>query len=448
MNYSYPDDELKPLSCEGRSRGRDSSRGELDSCMGNFSLTLIDGLDTLAVMGHYDKFKEGVNLVLKNTRYDTNLIVSVFEVTIRVLGGLLSSHVISLKLKEMGIFNDYNGGLLAHALDLGERLLVAFNTPTGLPYPKVNLKTKTVVTHSPVTCLACAGSLFLEFATLSHLSRRSEFYDAVSKTMNTLFSYKTSYSLVPSAFHVVTGAVVSYKSGIGAESDSYYETLFKSWAVFQEKKFYEQFKELYAALVNKTSMNGQFFFVNAQSPHPHPGDILDHLGCFWPGLQALAGDLEGAIISYQRYYDVFLKNNFYIPELFKSDGTARDSNYYLRPEFIESTYYLYKATKNVFYIEVGKQILKSIERCKTTCGFATLSDIESITKEDRMDSYFLAETLKYLYLLFATYENSLPYNVDDYIFNTEAHLFLVNQSYFIEAVPPSSFDNSVSPPLA
>ncbi|XP_063901796.1 ER degradation-enhancing alpha-mannosidase-like protein 3 [Zophobas morio] len=147
-----------PLSCKGRKRGREDNRGEVDSCLGDFSLTLIESLDTLVIMGENDKFMDGVRLVLNNNRYDADLNVSVFEVTIRALGSLLSAHVLSLQLKASRVFKDYNGGLLAHALDLGERLLVAFDTPTGLPYPKVNLKRRTADKASVITCLACAGS--------------------------------------------------------------------------------------------------------------------------------------------------------------------------------------------------------------------------------------------------------------------------------------------------
>ncbi|KAL6723612.1 hypothetical protein Aduo_018596 [Ancylostoma duodenale] len=90
MKYAYPADELMPLSCRGRIRGVTPSRGDVDDSLGNFSLTLIDTLDTLVVVGALDEFERAVKLVVDNIRFDSDLIVSVFETNIRVLGGLLS----------------------------------------------------------------------------------------------------------------------------------------------------------------------------------------------------------------------------------------------------------------------------------------------------------------------------------------------------------------------
>ncbi|XP_063901782.1 ER degradation-enhancing alpha-mannosidase-like protein 3 [Zophobas morio] len=140
-----------------------------------------------------------------------------------------------------------------------------------------------------------------------------------------------------------------------------------------------------------------------------------------------------------------MENNQFLPELFQAHGAVVDPHYYLRPEFVESAYYLYKATRNFFYIEVGKQILESIENCGTPCGFAALSNVKTVAKLDRMDSFFLAETLKYLYLLFAEYENSLSFDIDAYIFSTEAHLFLPIENHNFKR--PSEANRKLVNPL-
>lgn len=94
----------------------------------------------------------------------------------------------------------------------------------------------------------------------------------------------------------------------------------------------------------------------------------------------------------------------------------------MRPEFIESTYFLYKATGDHYYLQVGKKALKTIQKyAKVACGYAAVNDIRTGKHEDRMDSYLLSETIKYLYLLF-TEESDLLINIDDFIFTTEAHL--------------------------
>ena len=95
MQKAYPGDELMPLSCKGRVRGVTSSRGDIDDALGNFAMTLIDSLDTLAVIGDLDRFESGVKRVIEDVKFDSNLVVSVFETNIRVLGGLVSAHVMS-----------------------------------------------------------------------------------------------------------------------------------------------------------------------------------------------------------------------------------------------------------------------------------------------------------------------------------------------------------------
>ncbi|KAJ8895378.1 hypothetical protein PR048_000710 [Dryococelus australis] len=83
---AYPADELMPLSCRGRWRDREPSRGDIDDTLGNFSLTLIDALDTLVVLGDLQEFERAVKLVIRDVTFDSDVIVSVFETNIRVLG--------------------------------------------------------------------------------------------------------------------------------------------------------------------------------------------------------------------------------------------------------------------------------------------------------------------------------------------------------------------------
>lgn len=92
------------------------------------------------VLGAIDEFDIALRQVIRDITFDTDLVVSVFETNIRVLGGLLGGHFAAMALKEKGHhqLNWYNGQLLRMAEEVGTRLLPAFNTSTGLPYPKVN----------------------------------------------------------------------------------------------------------------------------------------------------------------------------------------------------------------------------------------------------------------------------------------------------------------------
>lgn len=124
--------------------------------------------------------------------------------------------------------------------------------------------------------------------------------------------------------------------------------------------------------------------------------------------------------------------------------------YPLRPELAESTYLLYRATKNPFYLHVGKEILHSLNTySKAKCGYATIHDVHDKSLEDRMESFFLSETCKYLYLLF-DFENPLNTpGYSSYIFTTEGHIFPIIKDLrtAVEGTyePEDFFDGDFSP---
>ena len=140
MEKAYPADELMPLSCRGRYRNSEPNRGDIDDAMGNFSLTLVDTLDTLVIFNNISEFERGVALLIRDLSFDTDVVVSVFETNIRVLGGLLSGHIFANYIRDRWKehLQWYKNELLLLAQDLGYRLLPAFNTSTGIPHPRVN----------------------------------------------------------------------------------------------------------------------------------------------------------------------------------------------------------------------------------------------------------------------------------------------------------------------
>jgi mannosidase alpha-like ER degradation enhancer 1 len=105
---------------------------------GNFSLTLVDSLDTLVVLDDRAGFEDAVRTVIEWVSFDVNTKPQIFETNIRVLGGLLSAHLFATR---PGPFQLpwYRGELLAMAYDLGQRFLPAFSTPTGLPFARVSV---------------------------------------------------------------------------------------------------------------------------------------------------------------------------------------------------------------------------------------------------------------------------------------------------------------------
>ncbi|MPC13214.1 ER degradation-enhancing alpha-mannosidase-like protein 3 [Portunus trituberculatus] len=384
MDNAYPADELMPLSCMPRWRGVDQSRGDIDDTLGNFSLTLVDSLDTLVVMGDIEEFDRALRLVVRDVSFDNDVVVSVFETNIRMVGGLLSGHVLAEHLNQLyGALGWYRGELLTMARDLATRLLPAFNTTTGIPHAKVNLKygmKSPKLQSSRDTCTACAGTIILEFAALSRLTGDSIFEEKARQALDCLWSQRHRGSdLVGTVLNVHSGDWVRRDSGVGAGIDSYYEYLLKAYVLLGDDSYLERFNKV------------------------------------------LKGDIKPAIETHEMLFQVIQRHNF-LPEAFTTDFQVHWGQHPLRPEFLESTYLLYLATDDPYYLRVGEHILRSLQKhAWVPCGYAAVKDVRTGVHEDRMDSFVLSETFKYLYLLFAK-PSDLIIDVDHFIFTTEAHL--------------------------
>ncbi|KAK3921243.1 ER degradation-enhancing alpha-mannosidase-like protein 3 [Frankliniella fusca] len=426
MENAYPADELMPLSCKGRWRGKEPSRGDIDDTLGNFSLTLIDTLDTLVVLGDIDEFERAAKLIIKDVSFDSDIIVSVFETNIRVLGGLLSGHILAEYLQlNMNVMHWYRGELLQLAKDIGFRLLPAFNTTTGIPHARVNLRHGLKVRgleSSRETCTACAGTMILEMAALSRLSGEPIFEEKAHRAMDELWRLRhRSSDLMGTVLNIHSGDWVRRDSGVGAGIDSYYEYCLKAYILLGDDRYLGRFNKHYSAVMRYISQGPMLLDVHMHRPNSNSRNFMDALLAFWPGLQVLKGDIKPAVETHEMLYQVMQRHNF-LPEAFTTDFQVHWGQHPLRPEFLESTYFLYKATGDSYYLEVGRKVLKSLQRyARVSCGYAAVKDVRTNVHEDRMDSFVLAETFKYLFLLFSE-PNELLLDLDQFLFTTEAHL--------------------------
>lgn len=421
MQYAYPADELMPLSCEGRTRGVTKSRGEVDDALGNFQLTLIDSLDTLALLGYVDDFKEAIVKLNKTLNLDGDFVISTFETNIRVLGGLLGGHAMALELAEMGKM-DYDNCILRFAKIMGDKLLPAFNTTTGIPMSRINLKTGTVKKTQPETCTACAGTLILEFAALSRFTGDGTYEEKARIALDSIWKKRHHGSgLVGTVINVNNGDWVRRESGIGAGIDSYYEYLLKAYILLGDEAYLERFNIHYDAIKRFIQQGPMMIDVHMHRPTEQSRSFIDSLSAFWPGVQVLKGDIQSAVEIHELLYQVFKKYGF-IPEAFTHKFDVHWGQNPLRPEFAESTYILYKATHDPYYLQVGLEIINTLETyARKRCGYAGIKDVRKKNHEDRMDSFFLAEMFKYLYLLFAE-DSELLIDPNKFVFTTEAHL--------------------------
>lgn len=396
--YAWGHDALKPLS-----------KSAHDWYGTSLLMTPVDALDTLLIMGLNDEAKEAQELITSQLNFNQDIYVQNFEITIRLLGGLLSAYQLT---------NDQR--LLHLATDLGDRLLPVFESPTGLPYTHVNLKTGKV--RGNVSNPAETGTLLLEFGMLSRLTQRPIYYEKAKKALVATYERRSAIGLVGSAINVETGAWTNTASHIGGGIDSYYEYLNKCWRLFGDSDCKAMWDNSIQSVNRYLSdqVRGELWYGHADM---HTGQRTatryGSLDAFMPALLVLGGDLERA----QRLQDSGLKmwrlHGIEPESLDYQTMQVKSAGYPLRPEIIESAYYLYRTTGNAKYRVMGKEMFEDFMRhCRTTAGYAALKDVRDKTQEDAMESFVFAETFKYFYLLFAP---KTTLNFEKLTFNTEAH---------------------------
>lgn len=417
LRLAHPMDELKPLSCVGA-----NTFGSPEG----FAVTLIDALDACAVLGNKTAFERAVRLVVDGARFNVDAHVSVFEMNIRVLGGLLSAHLLASDEATGFKLDWYKGELLDLAKELGEAFLPAFETTTGIPYGAINLKHGVEDNETTVTSTAAAGSLILEFGTLSALTGDLRFVRAAENSLEALWERRSDIGLVGAHIDIETGTWTQAEASVGAGIDSFYEYLLKSYMLFGNERHLEIFEEAYIAIEAHVRV-APWYLESGMMTGYVITSRYDSLMSFWPGLQTLYGDIETATTTHDAFFQVW-KHYGFTPEGFDvQTGSAIPGQkpYPLRPELIESTYLLYKATGDVSYVSCGRDFLASLRLLQTECGYAHISDVSTQKLVDKMESFFLTETLKYLYLLFDAAldrENIVDGGPYPYIFTTEAHI--------------------------
>lgn len=396
--YAWGHDELRPLSKTAR-----------DWHGVSLLMTPVDALDTMIWMGLDEEAAKTREFIVRNLSFDHDIYVKNFEITIRLLGGLLSSYQLTGDQR-----------LLALAEDLGNRLLPAFQSPTGMPYVYVNLKTGAV--RNAVSNPAEIGTLLMEFGTLSKLTGKPIYYDTAKRALVELYQRRSSIGLVGSRINVETGEWSDPRSHVSGLIDSYYEYLLKCWLLFGDQDCERMWRTSLAALnqyVAHDAATGLWYGTVDMHTGERVATRFGALDAFLPGVLALAGDLPRAKRLQESSYKMWTTFGIEPEELDYSTMKVTSGGYPLRPEIIESAFYLHRFTKDPRYLEMGRTFYESLEKyCKTDAGYAALSDVETKEKRDNMESFFLAETLKYLYLLFASPE---ALDLKKVVFNTEAH---------------------------
>lgn len=396
--YAWNHDDLKPVSKTYR-----------DWYGQTLLMTPVDSLDSLYLLGFKEEADKTRKYITDNLSFDKDIDVQNFEITIRILGGLLSSYQMTGDKK-----------LLALAEDLGNRLLPVFNSPTGMPYRYVNLKTGKV--KDTISNPAETGTLLIEFGTLAKLTNKPVFYEKAKRALVETYKRRSPIGLVGENINVETGEWTNKDSHVSGAIDSYYEYLLKCAILFDDKDCKKMWEDSIVA-INKylaDEVRGELWYGHADMNTGKRGaTTYGALDAFFPAVLAMGGDLERAKRLQDSGYKMWTKHGIE-PEVFDYQKMESvHAGYQLRPEIVESAYYLYHYTNDEKYLQMGKTFLEdTIKYCKTDVAYTGLKSVVTKEKNDYMHSFFFAETLKYYYLLFAP-----PKTLDfkKTIFNTEAH---------------------------
>ena len=366
--------------------------------------------------------------------FDRDVSVSVFETNIRVLGGLLSAHLVASDATTGHAVVGYTGGLLRLAVSLGERLLPAFSTPTGIPYGAVNLRRGVASNESRISSTAGGGTLALELGVLTRLTGDLRFEQAARRATRGLWARRSKLGLVGAHVDVMSGSWTHRDAGVGTSVDSFFEYLLKCALLFGDPECRHMFAQAHAAVERHCARAPWYVEVNMDTGTV-VWPILNSLQAFWPGLQALAGRPEAGAATHAAFMSVWRRLGF-LPEGFNLAAQVvqpGQASYPLRPELAESAYHLFQSTGERAYLTAGRDMVLSLRRARAPCGYATVQDVRTGELTDGMESFFLAETVKYLFLLFdagAASPGGTPRGVNfvdsspvGYVFNTEGHLF-------------------------
>ncbi|XP_021763900.1 mannosyl-oligosaccharide 1,2-alpha-mannosidase MNS3-like isoform X1 [Chenopodium quinoa] len=475
--YAMGFDELMPLS----KRGIDG--------LGGLGATVVDALDTAMIMGEEDIVNEAGSWIETHLaeRISQKGQVNLFETTIHVLGGLLSAYHLSgganVSSPSVG---PKPSAYLKTATILADRLLTAFtSSATPIPFSDVILRDNTAhAAPDGLSSTSEASTLQLEFNYLSDVLGDQKYSLEAMKVLEHIKTLPKVEGLVPIYISPQTGEFSGQNIRLGSRGDSYYEYLLKVWLqqgasqsrnlTYLHDMYEEAMKGVRHLLVRKSIPNGLVFV--GELPYGASGSFspkMDHLVCFLPGTLALGATkgmtkskaMKDNLLSSEDLENLRLAEDliktcvetysvtstglapeivyFHVEDYFEEgfDGGNKSSKFLndivikpadrhnlLRPETVESLFVLYRITEDPKYREWGWQIFEAFEKYTKvdSGGYTSLDDVTSLPhKRDKMETFFLGETLKYLYLLFGD-SNIVP--LDKYVFNTEAHPIPINAS--------------------
>ncbi|KAK1991905.1 family 47 glycosyl hydrolase [Colletotrichum falcatum] len=440
--YAWGNDVFHPLSKKGENM---SPKG--------LGWIIVDSLDTMMLMNLTEPLAEARRWLHRSLTWNQDQDINTFETTIRMMGGLLSAHYLSKRLPHVASRRD--SVYLSKAIDLADRLLVAFDSSSGIPYASVNIGKR---------------------------EGNEIYWQRAERVMKVLDDQKMEGGLVPIFVHPNHGRFTTKEIRLGSRGDSYYEYLIKQYLQTGETIYRDMWEDSLAGIEKHlvtTTRNAALKFI-AELPTGVGGPLspkMDHLVCFLPGTIAMAAtegrplfearrdpgwtthhgkDVQLAIELMNTCWGMYaVTDTGLAPEIawfnatdadlqpqpgdrfsrressalskWKQDYIIKplDAHNLQRPETVESLFMMYRITGNSMYREWGWKIFQSFQKHTLAHdgeGYTSLNNVRTVppATRDNMESFWLAETLKYLYLLFSP-TDYMP--LTEVVFNTEAHPF-------------------------
>jgi mannosyl-oligosaccharide alpha-1,2-mannosidase len=495
--YAWGMDEYKPLTRKGK-----------NMVEGGMGWIIVDALDTAMMMNLTTEVAQAREWISTSLSYTADHDVNTFETTIRMLGGLLSAYYLSTAFPDLAPQRDDDLNqpgedlYIEKATDLADRLLGAYDSPSGIPYASVNLNTsRGILSHidGGASSTAEAATLQLEMKYLAKITGEPLYWEKAESVMKTIDAQRKEDGLLPIFIYPTTGEFRGDNIRLGSRGDSYYEYLIKQYLQTSgvEKVYRDMWDEALEGvkkhLITYSQHASLTILAERQNGLREPlTPKMDHLVCFMPGTIALAVT-EGQTVAaakarlgsqWTKKHDENLQlaeelmktcwgmykvtPTGLAPEIayFQTDSPPRQwqghvdpdwsppeseqlsddanapwrSDYNIhsndvhnlqRPETVESLLYMYRITKDPMYRQWGWEMFEAFrehtkvvdEVVGTVYAYTSLDTVmENPVKErkrrDNMESFWLAETLKYFYLLFSA-DDFFP--LDQVVFNTEAH---------------------------
>ena len=384
--HAWGKDQIKPIS------GGFESFPLKDHHLG---LTIIEALDTLWVMGLDDEFREGVEWVKTSLDFDVDGELSVFETSIRLVGGLLSAY------HACG-----DPALLAKARDLANRMLGSFNaSPIGIPHRFINLRTGAL--RGEETNPAETGSFIPEYGFLSRATGDDRYRAAAKRAQVSMFERRSKIGLLADAIDCLTGEWKSRRATIGPPSDSYYEYLWDGWDLLGDRDCLRMYRACTAAILShqRRPVGSDLWFANVDFETGKPLDTeQDELGSFYGGLLAQGGATADGARHTRTWARVQARYGVLPESIDSTDLRALSAANALRPELADAAFNHWLIDRREEWRMICRDHYLAMKRWnKARYGYATLSDVTASPKiqSDHCPGYWWSEQMKYYYLIFS-----------------------------------------------